>query len=215
MHSEQINELLAALSQAQGKIGDATKGRKAYNYNYADLASCWSACRGALSEHGLSIIQTVGRGDAGIVLRTMLGHSSGQWIDSEIPITLAPNGKKNELQELGSALTYLRRYSLMAMVGISPVEDDDDGAAAASYQAPREQGREAKPEIARLSAQQVKKISEMTDEDHISDLVEFYQKKCGARSLQEVPATEYTRILDVIAKRKMAPALAAAQEVSV
>jgi hypothetical protein len=126
MMSEAINEISAALAKAQGQIEGASKGKvnPAFKSKYADLASIWDACREPLSANGLAVLQIPNETADGMMLVTMITHSSGQWFRSSYPVRpvqATPQG-------LGSALTYSRRYSLMAMVGIAP--EDDDGEAA-------------------------------------------------------------------------------------
>ena len=116
--SEQISELAAALAAAQGMMQNAIMNRvnPHFKSKYADLAAIWDAARKPLSANGLSIVQTIGDG----VLHTRLLHTSGQWIASEHPLPLS-----GRPQEIGSALTYARRYSLSALIGIAADEDDD------------------------------------------------------------------------------------------
>ena len=126
--SEQINEIATALAKAQGAIEGAKKDsiNPHFKNRYADLAAVWDACREQLSKNGISVIQPVETTVEGKTITvTRLMHSSGQWIqDGGIPLLLS----KDDMQGLGSALTYSRRYGLMAMVGIAP-EDDDANAA--------------------------------------------------------------------------------------
>lgn len=125
-HSEQINELAAALAKAQGQIEGAKKDsiNPHFKNRYADLASVWDACREALTTNGLSVVQSAENCEAGYGVTTMLLHTSGQWIRG----TLYLKPAKDDPQGAGSALTYARRYALAAMVGIAP-EDDDANAA--------------------------------------------------------------------------------------
>jgi len=120
--SEQINELAAALAQAQGMMGNAVMNRinPHFKSKYADLAAIFDASRKPLSANGLAIVQTIENG----VLHTRLLHTSGQWIASEHPLPMS-----GRPQEIGSALTYARRYSLSALIGIAADEDDDANAA--------------------------------------------------------------------------------------
>ena len=136
--SDNINELLAALAKAQGMMSAAAKDCKNpfFKSSYSDLNSIWNACREPLSSNGLAVIQTVQQRESGDVLFTVLGHSSGQWISSTMSIRMKSDGKTNELQVMGSCLSYLRRYSLAAIVGVSSAEEDDDGNSGGnSYQA--------------------------------------------------------------------------------
>lgn len=125
-HSEQLNELATALSKAQGEIKGAVKDQENpfFKKSYADLESVWDACRNPLSKNGLSIIQTTDIAEFGTVLTTTLLHSSGQYISGTYPI----NPIKNDPQGTGSAITYARRYSLAAIVGIYPSDDDGESA---------------------------------------------------------------------------------------
>jgi hypothetical protein len=141
LQSENINELITSLSKAQGKMTAAAKdsANPFFKSKYADLSSVWNACREALSENGLAVIQTMNHMPEGdMMLVTTLGHSSGQWMRSYLPIKIkdTKNEKTNELQLLGSCLTYLRRYALAAIVGVAP-DEDDDGNSGVGYQAPK------------------------------------------------------------------------------
>jgi hypothetical protein len=127
MQSENINELAAALAVAQGQITGALKGEtnSFFNSKYADLASCWDACRKALSENGLAVIQTTDVVTEGsITLVTTLVHKSGQYVRGVM--TMSPKDKTP--QAFGSCLTYMRRYGLTAIVGVAQVDDDANAA---------------------------------------------------------------------------------------
>jgi hypothetical protein len=129
-----IKELYAALSKAQGQMEAASKDSKnpAFNSRYADLAAVWDAVREPLSKNGLAVIQhPVDAGDKRIGLVTILTHESGQSVRFEYSM---PIGDRVTAQAVGSAITYARRYSLMAVCGIAP--DDDDGNAASGKTTP-------------------------------------------------------------------------------
>ena len=126
--SDSIDALAAALAKAQAKIESATKSAKNpfYKSSYADLPAVWEACRKPLTDNGLSVVQLTDTSENGTVLESVLMHSSGQWISCHYPIKPV----KDDPQSMGSALTYSRRYSLMALVGIVADFEDDDGNAA-------------------------------------------------------------------------------------
>lgn len=133
----ELSELAPALAKAQAAMQPANKERvnPHFKSRYADLSAIWDACRVPLTSNGLSIIQMpVDMAEPNRVgLSTLLLHSSGQYIRSSVSVVLT----KNDAQGIGSALTYLRRYALAAMVGIVADEDDDGNAARqqqASYQ---------------------------------------------------------------------------------
>ncbi len=121
--SPTINELITALAKAQGKIQPAIKNKRNPHFksSYADLSSVWDACRTALSENGLAVLQTIEMREREPILITTLAHSSGQWMRSEMPIIT----NKMDPQGIGSALTYYRRYCLDSIIGIASEEDDD------------------------------------------------------------------------------------------
>jgi hypothetical protein len=124
--SESIADLAAALSKAQASITGALKdsANPFFKSKYADLASCWDACRKPLTDNGLAVIQTIEAGEARAVLVTTLCHASGEWIKSYCPILT----KDDSPQALGSAITYARRYALAAMVGLAQIDDDAEAA---------------------------------------------------------------------------------------
>lgn len=134
--SDAVNELTEALAKAQGAIENATmdKSNPYFKSRYASLASVRDSIKKPLSEHGLSITQTIQMRLEGMVLVTTLWHSSGQWLSSDYPLP-----KDATPQELGSALTYGRRYSLAALICNSADEDDDGNAAqdASTFRRPR------------------------------------------------------------------------------
>ena len=127
--SETIGQLALALSKVQGKLTHAKKdsNNPFFNSSYADLGSVLDSCRSLLAENELSIMQFPGeavRGDDGflcISLTTILAHSSGEWISQtmEMPVT------KPDAQGVGSCLTYMRRYSLSAVISVYSGGDDD------------------------------------------------------------------------------------------
>ena len=124
--SDSIAELAKALTKAQAEMKGAVKDstNPAFRSRYADLASVWDACREPLTKHGLCVVQTTEESDSGVVVETTLLHSSGEWISGRLRMQPV----KSDPQGIGSVLTYMRRYSLAAMVGIAP--EDDDGEAA-------------------------------------------------------------------------------------
>jgi hypothetical protein len=125
-HSEQIDQLATALAKAQGSMGGALKdsANPFFKSKYADLESVWTACRKALSENGISVVQGASASETSVAITTMLLHSSGQWMRDTLPL----QPKDMSPQGIGSALTYGRRYALAGMVGV--YQTDDDGEAA-------------------------------------------------------------------------------------
>lgn len=126
LQSETTATLTAALVAAQARIeGAARDAKNAHLGNtYADLSSIWEACRGPLTENGFAVSSAIEETERGLLLRTTLRHTSGEWLASVFPIAADPA----KPQAIGSAITYGRRYTLAALVGVCPADDDGEAA---------------------------------------------------------------------------------------
>ena len=124
--SDSITKISAALSNALPEIQHATKDAKNPHFrsSYASLPAVIDTSKPVLAKHGVVVLQSPGWDGQRCTLTTRLLHSSGEWIEGEAGSPVA----KVDPQGIGSAITYLRRYSLAAMTGIS--QEDDDGNAA-------------------------------------------------------------------------------------
>lgn len=182
--SEQISELAAALAAAQGMMENAIMNRSNPHFKskYADLAAIFDAARKPLSANGLAIVQTIGDN----ILHTRLLHTSGQWIASEHPLPMS-----GRPQEIGSALTYARRYSLSALIGIAADEDDDGNAIS------RKNGKQDTEEQL-LNSEQMQfvweKAREYCDPDVQQEWVDLLVKSIGHDNLTEVPASLFNML---------------------
>jgi len=128
-YSPEMDKIAEALAKAQGAIQAAVRDAKNpfHKSTYADLCSIWDACREPLSKNGLAVLQPTEIGPKGSVdVITMVIHSgSGQWIRGRLrAIPGRREGGKFVVsvdpQSVGSAITYMRRYGLAAMVGVAP-----------------------------------------------------------------------------------------------
>lgn len=128
--SDQINELSKALTAFQKAAPPIDKDKKAnvpmksggtYSYSYADLASIWNKIRGGLADNELSVIQSPSSRTGEPTLTTIIAHSSGQWLEDEMPLKITQDTPQGQ----GSAITYARRYMLCAMLGIVADSDND------------------------------------------------------------------------------------------
>lgn len=121
----EYDQLFAALAAVQKDIADPNKEQAGYNYKYADLVQVLKAIRPEFSKHGLCIMQFPINEGYDVGVKTIIGHKSGQYIESSVVIPLEqPKGMSLE-QALGKTITYLRRYSASAAAGISADEDND------------------------------------------------------------------------------------------
>ena len=119
-----MKQIASALVKAQKAFGPALKtaSNPHFKSRYADLAACVEAVIGGLNDNGIALIQRNSLDDAGVTVETVFVHESGEMLEcGKLHVPAA----KHDPQGYGSALTYARRYSLMAACGIAP--EDDDG----------------------------------------------------------------------------------------
>lgn len=165
--SEGIAALAKSLSRAQSQVTAAMKDSQNPHFKsqYADLASVWNACREALTGNCLSVVQSPAYAGGKVLVTTRLLHDSGEWLEG----TLAVPVGKSDAHGVGSAITYARRYSLAAMVGVAPDDDDDGNAAATARAVSRDRAQTRQPQQQRPAARQAPQrpspSTELTDGD--------------------------------------------------
>lgn len=126
--SDSIKMLAAALNEVQSALKPLRRNadNPFFKSNYTDLAAMCETLYPLLTKHGFSVVQ----GGDGASLSTLLLHTSGEWIETSLPMPVTDNPQK-----LGSVVTYYRRYALAAIVGAASEGEDDDGNAASHPQA--------------------------------------------------------------------------------
>lgn len=136
-----MQDAIKALAKAQTEMGKAIKNASNPHLKskYADLGAVMDACFDALHGNGFAIIQPCGADERGQYVETHLAHESGHVFTSRIYLVMG----KQDMQGLGSAQTYARRYGLLGMAGLAP--EDDDGEATKAP--PRQQQRAADPKL--------------------------------------------------------------------
>lgn len=144
--TESLSNVCKALAAAQGKLRKAVKDstNPHFRSRYADLESVIEAMREPFASEGLSVVQSVADG----MLMTTIFHSSGESISSTVPLFIP----KQDMQGVGSAITYARRYGLAAACGISQTDDDGE-----SCQAPKQTVKDINSEMVRRGATEVPK----------------------------------------------------------
>jgi hypothetical protein len=122
-----MKEIASALVKAQRAFGPALKSstNPHFRTRYADLSACIEAVIDSLNGSGIAMIQRTFEHTDGVVIETVFIHESGEMLEGG---RLFVPASKNDPQGFGSALTYARRYSLMAACGIAPEDDDGNGA---------------------------------------------------------------------------------------
>lgn len=131
-----MNKIAPAFVAAKKAFGPALKDKAnpAFRSKYADLGACIDAVEDALLANGIAAYHESSLDDAGITIECVLLHESGETIRGG---KLHVPAVKNDPQGFGSAMTYARRYSLMAVCGIAPEDDDGNAAAKAKAEAPK------------------------------------------------------------------------------
>jgi hypothetical protein len=137
MNLENANAaLFAAIAQAQVEVENATKAsmNPHFKNRYADLAEVLNTVRPVFARHGLAIIQSVSSDQQLVTVTTTIAHKEGGYVTSSLSCA-SPTSK---VQDLGSIVTYLRRYSVAAMTSISQEDDDGNAASHRPAKAPTE-----------------------------------------------------------------------------
>lgn len=150
--SESIAKLVTALAKAQAAFGDIKKTKRAgkieekFSYLYADLSDTIAATKKPLADNELAVTQITIIKGRDMILKTILFHSSGEWISSEMTIPEMRNPK-----DFGSILTYARRYSYSSIVFVAADEDIDGTTADEGKASQKPQG--SKPPQGKAQAQ--------------------------------------------------------------
>ena len=207
--SETIDKLSPALVAALSAMPeiDKTRVNPFFKSKYAGLPDIMDAVRPVMAQNGLSVIQggiaTV-NGTPGITTR--LQHTSGQWIESDMFATPT----KNDPQGIGSAVTYLRRYGLCAMLSITPDEDDDGNAASGTANTAKKPVAmpTAKPAAkpGTITADQRKLLfATATEAGFTKDGLKAFLETLGITSTKEIKSNELNAVLDEIKKAEELP----------
>jgi hypothetical protein len=189
--STETEKLDAALAKAQGEIQAAAKDKTnpAFRSRYADLSAVWEACREALTRNGISITQWPTHGEDGRLHIVTRLACAGQWIRAHFSMPVP----KQDPHGYGSAITYAKRYTLAAAVGVVADEDDDGNAAAHN-----EKPQRGKPAV--ISTAQGKELATLIAETG-SDVEKF----CGffrVESIAEIQAADFDRAKRLLEKKK-------------
>ena len=151
--SEAIEHLAVSLVKANAELENPSfdTTNPFYKNKYASLANVRDTVTPVLAKYGLAVIQLLGKGEAGITCETVLLHTSGQWVSESLYMPSA----KQDAQGFGSAITYARRYALMAICGVVGDEDDDAQGAVKAKITPTAGAHEA------LSKEQIAKVDKV------------------------------------------------------
>lgn len=186
----------AAIASAKAKIGPIEKNRRVHfetakgktDYRFEDLAAIAAVVDPVLSEFGLSYRYRTSQNNGQLTVSCVLSHRDGYSEETTLSAGYDQSGNKNGHQAVGSALTYLQRYTLKAALGLA-VAHDDDGQAGGQAQGPAE-----------LTARQAAQIHALVKETG-TDL-DLMLKSAGAASVEEIHPAKFPRIVKRLLEKK-------------
>lgn len=188
--SESIASLGKALAKAQGEVENASKAsvNPHFKSKYADLAEVLNTVRPVFASCGLSFVQMPSFLDGVVSVETMLVHESGEWISetASSPIT------KQDAQGVGSAITYLRRYSLAAFAGIA--QEDDDANASVGKTQPKQVAAPLNEAV--ITHEQVATVREYLVKTGMNE-AEFVAQG-GYQSAEQIYAKDYVKVMRIL-----------------
>jgi len=189
-HSESIKSIAEAMRKLQANPIVVGVNATGFGYDYATLDKCVDRIYPEITTLGLSIMQPLGSTDDGSpAIHTLIMHTSGEWLETVYPITAAGIGKANDSQQFGAAVTYARRYGLLAAFGV-PVGKDDD-AACLTEKAQRPTGQKYKPEDPGPAQQIIDGINNCADLDELAVFVDSVRQTIADSPMKDKIVAEY------------------------
>jgi hypothetical protein len=211
--SATVVELFKSLHAAQGQIKGVAKDAKNPHFKsrYVTLEAAHEAARPALQATGLSITQAPGKLSDGIIeITTMLAHVSGEWMRSTLHMPVP----KRDPQGVGSAITYGLRYSLMAVLGMPPTDDDDGEAAMPSREEKTKLTGAGREPAVTVNGRAIERTASQRAADNLTtelwkikgDAVNDWLKRPGIRGdLDWIDEADRRRVLDFAKERRNTP----------
>jgi len=178
-------EFDAAMAKARQQIPNIHKAKKGHGYSYEGLDDIARTVRPILAEHGLSYRWKTDQDATTIKVTCIIAHASGHMEENSMsaPLNAVATKLQNPIQAMGSAVTYLQRYTLKAALGLS-ASLDDDGASVTS---------------APISDDQRDHLISLIDEHGID--IERFCLAHGVTAVASLPATDYQKALTAIQRR--------------
>ena len=198
--TEDIKDLVAALCKAQGMMKPAIFNKKNPHFKsrYADFTSVMDACRDPLSSNGLAVMQFCETHNEKLMLVTMIAHTSGQWIKSYLP--LVP--RNMDSQSIGSAITYAKRYSLSAMLGIVCDDDEDDDAETAEGRGHHMENVPSIPLISKDQASYLHNLISQMNQETVNALWNYLKSpEVGIKTIKDLPASKFEGVKNMMERK--------------
>jgi len=180
--SNEINELAAALSIAQGAMGAALKDSKNPHFgnDFASLEAINAVTKQPLADNNLSIVQFPINDESGVGITTRIMHKSGQWLEEKWTMPVVKAGP----QQYGSLITYFRRYSIAAIFGIPQTDKDANDIQLA---ADGHHGNKSAVEV--ITTEQAQTLYQLIKENNINGPA--FLKTYGISKVSELPAKRF------------------------
>lgn len=192
---ENLNEIYTALAKAQAEFKVPKKDKKAHYGDFASIGSINEAVRDAMTKNGLSVIQPFFMLDNVMFVKTVITHLSGSSIESAIAVPQISHSEKNYFHLLGAAISYLRRYSLQSILGISADDVDDDGDSLNNVSVSVKNNYDNKTQHI-----DVKNYSTLICKEEVAALMHIFDKLNGEqkglafKAMKEIDASEFKKI---------------------
>lgn len=165
----------------------ATRGGGSYAYRYAALEDITRTIRPVLRQHGLSYSWDVAQSDGALIVTCVLRHVDGHEERASFPVPVDNKAAMSDAQKHGAALTYGRRQSLVAVLGLTTADDDVDGAGVGG----------AADTITAEQAADLEDLIEATGVDRAKLL-----RWAGVSSLADLPADRYAQALKLLERKR-------------
>lgn len=153
-------------------------------YSHASLWNVTDKINSELSKYGLSASWTTKQTEKEITVTCRISHVLGHFEETSLTALPDNSGAKNSIQALGSTITYLQRYTILALTGLATQDQDDDGAGATAY----------------ISDKELSTITDMVNAKDV-DLAKFL-KYVGAESLETIPASKFNSAMTALRAKK-------------
>jgi len=191
--SDSIADVSSAVIAFQAEVEAVKKGadNPFFKSKYADLPSILAVIKPVLEKHSLGVVQSIEPIDNGLVCKTRIIHTSGEWIETGAYLT----AEKQTPQGYGSATTYIRRYGIQSALGLS-AEDDD----AETAETPSRNKTNRTPVNAKVTAAQLKKIYSAASANGLPNEAakELIYCVAGVESSKDILKSDFDAVIEAI-----------------
>ena len=193
--SNEINEIGGALAQAQGEMHTAAAKsvNPFFKSKYASFTEVVIASRSSLAKNKISVVQKpIFCEKHGTSILTKLVHQSGQWMSGIMQVS----PQKEDIHSKGSYISYVKRYSYAALVGVCTEDEDDDGTAAVQQERKQQSRPLLNKDYEKVTPEQVQNI--MFEIGEHTDIAESIFKNFNINKIADMPKDYYLKVIQKI-----------------